>query len=186
MNLPRLRLPSRELIKLPLPLLLAVAVLVAGGTAFGLIGPLQHPGPQGDGTGVTSNGWFVTPVGRQVQLGERPYGASLSPDGRTLLVSNDGQWMQSIQVVDTASGKVVQTISYKTPQALWVGVAWSPDGRHAYASAGGNNKLRVYDVAGQHLTEGDPIAIPTSTASPNPHPAGIAVSPDGKIGRAHV
>src|SRR6266508_4584653 len=47
-------------------------------------------------------------------------------------------------------------------------------------SAGGNNKLRVYDVAGQHLTEGDPIAIPTSTASPNPHPAGIAVSPDGK------
>src|SRR6266487_4001098 len=179
-NLPRLRLPSRGLIKLPLPLLLAVAVLVAGRTAFGLIGPLRHPGPQGDGTGVTTNGWLVTPAGRQVQLGERPYGAALSPDGRTLLVSNDGQWMQSIQVVDTSSGKVVQTISYQTPQALWVGVAWSPDGRHAYASAGGNNKLGVYDVAGQHLTEGDPIAIPTSTASPNPHPAGIAVSPDGK------
>lgn len=180
MNLPRLRLPTRGLIRLPLPVLLAVAVLVAGGTAFALTGPLLHAGPQGDGTSVTPNGWFVTPAGRQVQLGERPYGAALSPDGRTLLVSNDGQWMQSVQAVDTASGNVVQTISYQTPQALWVGVAWSPDGRHAYASAGGNNKLRVYDVAGQHLTERDPIPIPTSPASPNPHPAGIAVSPDGK------
>jgi hypothetical protein len=46
-----------------------------------------------------------------------------SPDGRTLLVSNDGQWMQSLQVVDTASGSVVQTIPYATPEALWVGVA---------------------------------------------------------------
>jgi len=179
-NLTRLRLPTRGLIKPPLALLLAVVVLVAGGTAFALIGPFQHAGPQGDGTSVTSNGWTVTPAGRQVQLGERPYGAALSPDGRTLLVSNDGQWMQSLQVVDTASGAVVQTISYQTPQALWIGVTWSPDGRHAYASAGGDNKLRVYDVAGQRLTERDSIPIPTSTASPNPHPAGIAVSPDGK------
>jgi YVTN family beta-propeller protein len=179
-NLPRLRLPTRGLIKLPLPLLVAVAVLAAGGTAFAVIGPLLHAGPQGNGTSVTTNGWFVTPAGRQVQLGERPYGAALSPDGSTLLVSNDGQWKQSLQVVDTASGNIVQTISYYTPEALWVGVAWSPDGRHAYASAGGNNKVRVYDVAGQHLTERDPIPIPTSPANPNPHPAGIAVSPDGK------
>jgi YVTN family beta-propeller protein len=159
--------------------LFAAAVLAAGsaaaaGTRSG------HPGPQQDGTAVTSNGWTTTPVGRQVQLGERPYGSALSPDGRTLLVSNDGQWRQSVQVVDTGSGTVRQTIPYLTPEALWIGVAFSPDGRHAFASAGGNNKIRVYDVAGQRLTERDPIAVPPQLASPNPHPGGVAVSPDGK------
>ena len=169
----------RSRAKLSITVLFGALVLAAGGAAAA--GTRSgHAGPQGDGTAVTTNGWTVTPAARQVQLGERPYGSALSPDGRTLLVSNDGQWKQSLQVVDTGTGAVRQTIPYLTPEALWVGVAFSPNGRHAYASAGGNNKIRVYDVDGQRLAEGPSVAVPPGLASPNPHPGGIAVSPDGK------
>ena len=59
----------------------------------------------------------------------------------------------------------------------------APDGKHAYASAGGNNKIRVYDVDGQHLTETDPIVLPPQTPDgkpPNLYPAGFSISADGK------
>ncbi len=140
-----------------------------------------HAGPQGNGTSVTPNGWDVTPAGSpQVTLGDKPFGLALSPDARTLLVSNDGESTQSIQVVDAATGEVRQTIPYTSPQALFIGLAFSPDGTRAYASAGGNNKIRVYNVQGQRLTESTPISIPLSSAPPNPFPAGLTLAPDGK------
>lgn len=140
------------------------------------------PGPQPDGTAITTQGWLLTPAGNQVQLGDRPYGIAQSPDGKTLLVSNDGQGTQSLQVVDRDTGAVVQTIPYNTPEALYIGVVYSPDGSHAYASAGGNNKIRVYDVQGQQLTETDPIILPPQTPDGKPlnlYPAGLAITKDG-------
>jgi YVTN family beta-propeller protein len=137
-----------------------------------------------DGTAVTSYGWTVTPAGEQVTLGDKPFGTALSPDGRTLLVSNDGQSTQSLQVVDTGTGSVRQTIAYTSPEALFVGLAFSPDGRHAYASAGGNNRIRAYDVQeGGTLTESASIHLPETNpagATVNHFPAGITVSPDGR------
>ena len=168
-------------------LLLALgAVLGAGAvaTAFALIGASGHPGPQQDGTSVTPTGWNVTPVGRQVKLGERPYGLTRSPDGRTLLVSNDGVNEQSLMVLDAVTGAVKQTIPYPAPEALFLGVAYSHDGRHAYASGGQNDEIHSYDVAPDgHLSEGDPIPLATFDDDGNsihPFPAGLAVSPDDK------
>src|SRR6516225_384130 len=144
-----------------------------------------HAGPQGDGTGITTQGWDLTPAGDQVSLGDRPMGIALSPDGKTILVSNDGSSaIESLMVIDRASGDVVQTINYQAPEALWIGVAFSPDGTHAYASAGGDNKIRVYDVVGQQLTETTPIVLPLPVSPSgkkiNLFPAGLSVSPDGK------
>src|SRR2546430_1110675 len=130
--------------------------VVAGGAAFAL--SRGHAGPQADGTGITPVGWRVTPVGHQTALGDLPTAVAASHDGDHLLVVNAGQATQSLQVVD-GQGDVVQTIEYKAPEALYAGVAWSPDDKHAYASAGGNNKIRTYDVAGGTLTEGPSISI---------------------------
>src|ERR1700730_8899276 len=126
---------------------------------------IQTVGPKPDGTAVTPQGWNVTPAGKQVQLGDRPYGMAKSPDGRTILVSNNGVGTQSLMVVDAQTQKVIQTIPYKSPEALYIGVEYSPDGKHAYASAGGNNKIRVFDVQGQTLTEEQKsIEIPSVNA----------------------
>jgi hypothetical protein len=108
--------------------LAALAATVIAVAAGGLTA-----GPRGDGTGVTPNGWIVDPAGTQVQVGGRPYGLALSPDGKRLLLSNDGQGTQSVMAVDSAAKPVAQTIPYSSPQALYLGVVYAPDGKRAYA-----------------------------------------------------
>ncbi|MDR7073104.1 bifunctional YncE family protein/alkaline phosphatase family protein [Fictibacillus barbaricus] len=136
-------------------------------------------GPRKDGTAVTPHGWMVTPAGDQLTLGDFPMGGALSPDHRYLIVSNDGQGEQSIQVVDTQTQKIIQTIPYKSPESLYLGVAFSPDGRTVYASAGGNNKIRTYDFEKGKLTEQSPTNL-TDSSKTNFFPAGISVSQNGQ------
>ncbi|WP_052947942.1 bifunctional YncE family protein/alkaline phosphatase family protein [Aneurinibacillus tyrosinisolvens] len=136
-------------------------------------------GPQGDGTAVTSGGWYLKPAGTQVNLGNFPMGGALTPDRKYLVVANAGTGTQSLQVVDTEKKTVVQTISYESPEALYIGVAFSPDGKKMYASAGGNNKIRVFDFTNGTLAEQAPILM-KDQSNTSFYPAGISVSPDGK------
>jgi YVTN family beta-propeller protein len=155
------------------------SLALAAGAITAAAAVALHAGPQGDGTAITPNGWVVTPAGKQVDLidgspawADRPFSEVLSPDGRWLLVGSDGQSTQSLKVVDTISAHVTQTIPYAGDEALFVGLSFSPDGRHAYASAGGNNKVRVYDVTDGALAEKSSIKVPG-------YPAGLTVSADG-------
>jgi len=173
---PRLAQPRPGLLR-PLTALLLLGGALAVGTQtrfFGLIGP------QEGGTGLTPNHWSLTPAGLSVEIGDRPMGMAKSPDGRFLLVSNNGQGVQSLALFDTATRKVVQSLPYVAPEALYIGVVWSPDGKAAYASAGGNNKVRVYsfDAKAQRLTEGASIVLGDAKATV--YPAGLAISPDGR------
>ncbi|MBU8920052.1 beta-propeller fold lactonase family protein [Bacillus sp. FJAT-29953] len=157
----------------------SLATLILGSTSA-YAGYTQLVGPQENGTAVTPHGWIVTPSGKQVTLGDFPMGGALSPDHRYLIVSNDGQGEQSLQVVDVQTQEVIQTIPYKSPEALYFGVAFSPDGKTVYASAGGNNKIRVYGFDNGTLTEQSPIMLQNSSKT-NFYPAGISVSKDGKF-----
>jgi YVTN family beta-propeller protein len=168
--------------------------------------PIGTPaGPQDStGTSITPQGWFVTPAGTQTQLGERPFGIALSPDGNFLAVTNDGVGTQSIMVVDRVSGKVIQEIDYsgddpRGPQGVYVGIAYSPDGSKLYASAGGTffaqdgtpapngayNGVRVYDVdpATGMVTETSPLLIPMPVGTDgkriNLFTAGLTLPADG-------
>ncbi|WP_079102368.1 bifunctional YncE family protein/alkaline phosphatase family protein [Streptomyces sp. TP-A0356] len=155
----------------------AAVALAAGG------GAQSTAGPKGDGTAITPVGYKVTPAGKQAELGDLPLNTVLSPDKSMLLVSNAGQGTQSLQVVDAKDSKVVQTISYPSPQAIFTGLAFSPDGKRAYASGGGREIIHTYDVQGGRLTEAAPIKLPTKNPqgqAVNMYPAGIAVTPDGK------
>ncbi|PYM62021.1 MAG: hypothetical protein DMD79_11525 [Candidatus Rokuibacteriota bacterium] len=154
-----------------------VVLALLGAAACGRpIGP-GRVGPQPDGTGLTPNHWLLTPAGTQVEVGDRPLGLAMTPDGRHLLVSNNGQGVQSLAVVDLASRTVVQTLPYPAPEALFLGVVVSPDGRRAYASSGGNNTIRVYDLDQGRLFERERIALGARGA--RVYPAGLALSADG-------
>ena len=151
------------------------------------------PGPNG-GNSITPQGWTVTPAGTQTQLGDRPFGIAISPDGKYLAVTNDGASKQSVMIVDRARGTVISEIDYVAPQGVYVGIAYSPDGSKLYASAGGTtfgpnntfNGVRVYNVnpANGKLTETAPLLIPmpvgTGGKAINLFTAGLAVSADGK------
>ncbi|WP_225833822.1 bifunctional YncE family protein/alkaline phosphatase family protein [Streptomyces sp. NK08204] len=165
-------------------MLAGTAVLATGAAvALAAVGGQDTAGPKGDGTAVTPVGYKVTPVGHQAQLGNLPLNAVLSPDKSMLLVSNAGQGTQSLQVVDPADSQVVQTIFYPSPQAVFTGLAFSPDGKRAYASGGGREIIHTYDVSGGRLTETTPIKLPTKNPdgrAVNMYPAGLAVTPDGQ------
>ena len=75
-------------------------------------------GPQPDGTGITPNHWMLTPAGLQVEVGDRPLGMAATPDGRYLVISNNGQGVQSLVLVDTSTHKVIQALPYTTPEAV--------------------------------------------------------------------
>ncbi len=145
-----------------------------------------------------ANGWTLSPAGRQVALissdgsvwADRPYGMAMSPDGKWILISNDGDSTESLMLVNAQSGSVVQTIPYTYPEGLFIGVAFSPDETMAYASAGNNNVIRVYTFnpspadGVSYLSETSDIAVPNATlpggTTAKPFPAGLTVSPDGK------
>jgi YVTN family beta-propeller protein len=160
----------------------AFSLLLGTVSAFGAAAPTTV-GPRSAAPAVAPTGHRITPAGRQTPLGDLPLGTALSPDGRTLVVTNDGQGTQSLQVVDVASGKVVQTLPYSTPSSLFVGLAFSPDGRSVFASGGGDQQVHRYAVAGQQLTEQAAFSLPRTTpsgAKVNAFPAGLAVTPDGR------
>lgn len=163
-----------------LPGVLALA-LISGGTAAVITS--RSAGPEPDGTAITPIGYRVSPAGDQSQLGNLPLNAALHPDGRYLLVTNDGQGVQSLQLVDIDSNEVVQTLPYPSPESLYIGLAWSSDGSTAYASAAANSKVRVLSFAHGRLTERDPIELPTTAPDGSPvtlFPAGLDITPDGR------
>ncbi len=148
---------------------------VAAGAGFVFFGKV---GPQADGTGITPNNWVLSPAGLQLEVGDRPMGVALSPDGHYLAVVNCGQGVQGLTLVDTYTRRVTQTIPYPAPEALYVGVTWSADGKNLYASAGGNNKIRSYSFDAGRLTENSSIVLGDSSTPI--FPSGLAASQDGK------
>ncbi|WP_334172975.1 alkaline phosphatase family protein [Sinomonas sp.] len=162
-------------------IVVTTALALAGGGVAVAVAP-HVAGPSQDGTAVTPTGQRITPWGDQTDLGDLPLNSALSPDGSRLLVTNNGQGTQSLQLVDVADHAVEQTLPYKSPESLYMGLAWSPDGKKAYASAAANAKVRTYSYDGGKLTEGAPLALPTKTPAGkalNLYPAGLAVTPDG-------
>ena len=85
----------------------------------------------------------VLPGGPQ-RLNSLPVSMVVSPDGRWVVTTNAGygsfesQYMQSLAVMDTRSGTVVDYPDARTgldgKQVLFSGLAFSGDGRHLYAS----------------------------------------------------
>jgi YVTN family beta-propeller protein len=163
------RVPRAWSVNIAVALVVLSVVDVAAGDV-----PVRTVGPRPDGTAVVTYGWQVTPAGTQVGLGEKPFGAALSPDGRYLAVSNDGTHTQTLSLLDVRTRAVVQRIDYARPEALFIGLVWSSDGSKLYAAAGGNDKIRVYGRSGGRLTEQAPIKLPAGS-----FPAGIALSADG-------
>ncbi|MFN0088295.1 MAG: bifunctional YncE family protein/alkaline phosphatase family protein [Blastocatellia bacterium] len=154
--------------------------------------PGQAPGKTASGT-LLPNGWTLTPAGAQVPVSDLPLNMVLSNDGRHLLVTTNGNGDQTIDVIDVATGKKLQSIVVKKS---WLGLAFAPDGRRFYVSGGDDNEVMTFDFANGKAKEAGKINL----GSQDYHkldergraearrkglgefafPAGITVTPDGK------
>lgn len=120
-----------------------------------------------------------------IQLGKRPRGLVLAPDGRYLYVALSGsptagpgvdestlpapdRSADGIGVVDLQAGKVVRTLrGVSDPEQL----ALSPDGKALYVASEDSGKLAVFDVASGRVL--DQFGV-------GGEPEGVGVSPDGR------
>ena len=106
-----------------------------------------RPGALGHGATLLVDGRTITPAGRQTHLRELPLNAVLSPNGRDLLITDDGRRTHYLQVISTSTSQVQQSIPYPYPAGLFVGVAYNASGTEAFASGGSQGVIHRFAVA---------------------------------------
>ena len=124
-------------------------------------------------------GAVLDPVGAVRDIGPYPFTAVAAPEGDRVVLLLAGYHEHGIQVVETTTGKVLQTLAQPT---AFVGLAFDPAGRHLYASGGNRDLVYVYDWVNGAATLSDSIILERRTAREKGirYPAGIGVSPDGR------
>jgi len=101
---------------------------------------------------VLPNGWTLTPAGHPIPLGDLPLNIAVSNSGRYAAVTNNGQSTQTLQLLDVAGEKVLDSVII--PKS-WLGLAFSADDKWLYASGGNDNFILRYAV-NPHPSAGGP------------------------------
>ena len=102
------------------------------------------------------NGWSLTPVGKSLTLGDLPLNIIVSPSKKYIAVTNNGQSIQSIQLIDAVHNRILSEIVI--PKS-WLGLAFSADEKYLYASGGNDNLIVKYRITNGKLTESDRIKL---------------------------
>ncbi|HEY8231768.1 MAG TPA: SMP-30/gluconolactonase/LRE family protein [Vicinamibacteria bacterium] len=144
----------------------------------------ERPGPVGAGVTLLPNGWRIAPAGEHLDAGDLPLAMALHPDGRHLVITNNGWSKPSLRVVDVARRQVVQKLPL---DHAWLGIAWHPDGRRLYSSGAADNSILEVEWNGSKLTPGRRLVVapPQTTKDERLTNAGfmggLAVSADGRM-----
>src|SRR5436309_13798060 len=62
------------------------------------------------GTVRLPNGWGLSPAGRSLPLGDLPLNMVVSPSQKLMAVTNNGQSVQSIQLINPQSEKILDNL----------------------------------------------------------------------------
>jgi YVTN family beta-propeller protein len=121
----------------------------------------------------------LDPAGRSSDLGNMPIAMALAPEGDRVVVLLAGWREQGFQVVETSSGRVVQTVELP---AAFLGLAFTADGHTLYVSGGYEDVVYRFDwQAGKATPAGSvPLADRQDAKKGSRYPAGLALSRDGK------
>jgi YVTN family beta-propeller protein len=176
---------------------IAVSVVLALGAGAGITyaeGDFRYTwlgqklmGKQPDGSYLTQTNQFVTPVGDVIKENGRPFGLTLSPDGKTAASLNTGGGSSGIVTVfDLAHNKVLQHFGGDPGPSLADrpgggisdgGILYSCDGKHLWAAQ--QTKLARFDVAADGTLSNEvTVALPGVNGN-RAVPAGLAWAPNG-------
>ncbi len=161
---------SRPLVVLSLSFLLTTAVSSA-----------EKPGRDGDVV-LLPNGWKIAPAGRHLPVGDLPLAMVESPDGGTLVVTNNGYAKPNLTGGDLRRLTVPATVPVDD---AWLGLVWHPDGKRLYASGGAASTVQELRVGEKGLERGASISLPKPGKTS--FVGGLSVSPDGsRLYAVHV
>ncbi|MFH0989157.1 MAG: alkaline phosphatase family protein [bacterium] len=111
----------------------------------------QLPGPK-ENRMLLPNGWWLSPAGEQLPLGDFPMNAALHESQRYLAVTQSGQSKAELLLVDLKLKKVVQQIRLKDS---WLGIKFV--GSKLYVSGGYQNCIYTFQLAKGQLITGDTL-----------------------------
>ena len=119
------------------------------------------------------NGWKLSPAGRSINLGDLPLNMQLSSTGKFLAVTNNGQSIQSLQLIDP---KTEAILDEQVLAKSWYGLAFSKDEQHVYVSGGNDNWILDFRIENNKLGKSDTIKLGPVWPKGKISPAGIAVN----------
>jgi YVTN family beta-propeller protein len=105
---------------------------------------------------VLPNGWSLTPAGSSFPLGDLPLNLAVSRSGRYIAVTNNGQSVQQLQLVDVKSQRVVDS---QVLAKSWYGLKFSSDDRQLYVSGGHDNRIMRFTLNEGRLKAKDTFVL---------------------------
>src|SRR2546422_2085650 len=157
----------------------SAGVLLVFAAALRLNGE-PRPAPKRPGTerGVTllPNGWRIAPAGRHMNVADLPLAMVESPDGRYLVVTNNGYVKPSLTVVDLKNFLVKSRGSLEN---AWLGLAWSADAARLYSSGAAANTVEELLFEDGRVKKGSSIPISEPDKKKETFIGGVAVRPGG-------
>jgi YVTN family beta-propeller protein len=142
----------------------AAVLLTFGACVIGMVAsvaqrgaaPSPWPGRQASGATLLPNGWKIAPAGHHIQIGDLPLNMAPSPDGRFLIITNNGFTRPTLTVFDTKNEQVVGRVPVDN---AWFGLAWAPDGSRLYSAGAAENTIHEFTWAKGALKEAGRITI---------------------------
>ena len=132
----------------------------------------QTPGPQ-DNRVLLPNGWWLSPVGHQIELGDFPMNAALSDDQKYLAVCEGGQSGADVRLVDLKAEKVVDTVKLADS---WQGIKFL--GKQLFVSGGYENCVYTFQLKDAQLVPLDTIRFEDPKPKYNGAASGLDVNRD--------
>jgi YVTN family beta-propeller protein len=102
------------------------------------------------------NGWSLSPAGRSLPLGDLPLNIAVSPSKKYIAVTNNGQSVQSLQLIDPKTERILDNVVIAKS---WFGLKFSSDEKFLYASAGNDNQILKYSVENKKFRLTDSLVL---------------------------
>ena len=102
------------------------------------------------------NGWTLSPAGLSFPLGDLPLNIAVSKSKKLMAVTNNGQSIQSIHLINPVTEKVLDNVIVAKS---WYGLKFSADEKILYASGGNDNWILVYAINHNKLQLKDSILL---------------------------
>jgi YVTN family beta-propeller protein len=102
------------------------------------------------------NGWTLSPTGRSLELGDLPLNMAVSVSKKMMAVTNNGQSIQSLQLIDTKNEQLLDKI--EIPKSFY-GLKFSKDEKYLFASGGNDNRILQYAITNNKLILKDSLIL---------------------------
>ena len=131
-----------------------------------------------DAHGRLPTGARLDPAAPLHDVGPMPLAMASAPQPDRVVLLLNGWRDEGLQVVERATGRVLQTV--RLP-AVFLGLAFAPDGHSLYVSGGNGDVVYRFDWNGLATLRDSIVLEPRTTPRPagRRYPAGLAVSEDG-------